>query len=289
MLKTKVIHLLYRARRNGYRLRLKFGKHTSAHILAARCGFFGNMFMTLHGIRLCETANVHPQPYWAKESLFFEEVYGSNVWDYYFKTIKCAESTAPGKNPPRIAFKPDAILIKPYAGFSTRETYNRYIEKYVKLQDHIYKEILLKRKCVFEKRHILGVHARFTDAQAGFEKRLTAAAGKYFQAIDNYMENESVNGIFLATDSNPALLQFKKRYGNLITAMDSIRSNDSNSIHGHYDKGTPGSPYIKGLEVIRDAYLLSYASHLICTDSKIATYSLCLNPLLKYTKIGINF
>ena len=287
MLRTDIVKILCHTRRHAYRLRLRYGKHTSAHILAGHCGFFGNMFMTLHGIRLCETANVRPHPLWGVESLFFERKYGPNVWDYYFVKIPVINNSEASETRPQLTIKPDAMPIAPlYTGLNTRESYNRCIRKYVQIKEPIQKQINKVKDMFFMHQHVIGVHGRFTDAQAGFENRQTAPVEKYFHVLDKYMANNPVDRIFLATDSLHALVKFKKRYGKYIIALDCFRSKDNTSIHGHYDSGIAGSPYVKGLEVIQDAYLLSETSHLISVKSRVAKYSLCLNPHLTYTDVA---
>jgi hypothetical protein len=285
-LKTDIIQFLCHVRRHYYHLRLKYGKHTSAHILAGRCGFFGNLFMTLNGIRLCETANVLPQPLWGEESLFFEKAYGPNVWEYYFERIVPLDNEELLGSGLQIAFKPDAVSITPlYSGLNARESYNRCIENYVKLRKPVQKSINEVKDQFFANQHVIGVHARFTDAQAGYENRTTAPMAKYYQVIDDHMVNNPVDKIFVATDSHQALVEFKKRYGTYIIALDGLRSKDNTSIHGHYDSGISGSPYLKGLQVLQDSYLLSSVNHLISVYSRVASYALCLQPHLTYTDI----
>lgn len=109
MLKSQIVGFLCHARRRAFQLRFRLGRHRTARLLAGRCGFFGNMFMTLNGIRLCEAAGVLPQPFWGQESLFYEKEHGTNAWEYYFDRV-----TVPGIDsslkvqPAKIAFKPDA-------------------------------------------------------------------------------------------------------------------------------------------------------------------------------------
>jgi hypothetical protein len=245
------------------------------------------MFITLNGIRLCEAAGVLPQPFWDQESLFFEEARGSNVWEYYFEQIIIPGITCSSGAPARMAFKPDAARIGPrYGGLSVRETYHQCIQRHVRLKEPIRREIGLIKAELFGAGHVVGVHARFTDVQAGSENRNAPPVAEYFQKIDEYSTSNPVDRIFVATDYLPALQQFQQRYGNKVVALECIRSVDTTSVHGHYDSGLPGSPYLKGLEVIRDAYLLASVSHLICVHSRVSAYSLCLNTSLTFTDVG---
>ena len=246
-----------------------------------------NMFITMNGIRLCKAAGVLPQPFWDRESLFFEELHGGNVWEYYFEQIILPGVDSSSEAPAKIAFKPDAAPIGPrYNGFSVRETYHQCIERYVKLKEPIRKEIDLAKTKLFSGLNVVGVHARFTDTQVGFENRSSPLIAEYFQKIDEYSASNPVDRIFVATDYLPALQQFQRRYGDKVVALECIRSVDNTSIHGHYDSGLPGSPYLKGLEVIRDAYLLASVAHIVRVSSRVTAYSLCLNPNLTFTDVG---
>lgn len=287
MLNSKLVGILCHARRHALRLRFRLGRHRTARLLAGRCGFFGNMFITLNGIHLCEAAGVLPQPFWDQESLFFEETRGSNAWEYYFEQISMAGKNYNPGAPARIAFKPDAARIGPrYNGYSVRETYHQCIQRYVRLKEPIRREIECIKTELFGTGQVVGVHARFTDVQAGFENRSAPPVADYFKKIDEYCASNPVDRIFVATDYLPALQQFQQRYGNKIVSLECLRSADTTSIHGHYDSGLPGSPYLKGLEVLRDAYLLASVSHLIRVHSRVTAYSLCLNPHLTFTDVS---
>ncbi len=286
MYRSQFVGLLCHARRQFLQLKLRYGRYSSARILAGRCGFFGNMFITLNGIHLCEAAGVLPEPFWDQKSLFFDRNHGGNVWEYYFEPIDMPGHTRSLDVARKLAFKPDAARIGPRNnGHTVLETYHQCIQKYVRLKEPIQREIERLRTDLFSNKRIVGVHARFTDAQAGFENRSVPPMAKYFQSIDEYIIINPVDRIFVATDSLSALQSFQQRYGDKIIALDCIRSIDNTSIHGHYDSGLPGSPYLKGLEVIRDAYLLSSVTHLIRANSRVTAYSLCLNPDLTFTDV----
>jgi hypothetical protein len=286
MKKKYLIDFLCHARRYFYRLQLYSNKYNHVKILGSNCGFFGNLFLTINGIRLCETARINAHPFWGRESPYFNETHGQNVWEYYFEPVVIPKPRHSKKTSTTIFYKPDATPISPcYPGKNIRETYAICIQQFVRLRKPIKDEIEHLRKKLFNGKHILGIHARFTDTVAGFEDRSHHRLTQYFDKIDHYSKTNPVDGIFVATDSLPALEQFRNRYNDKIIALDCLRSLNNISIHGHYDKGTLGDPYIKGLEVIRDAYLLANTSHLIRVNSRVTAFSLCLKPDLTFTAI----
>lgn len=286
MKKKYLIDFLCHIRRHLYRLQFCSNRHNRVRILGSNCGFFGNLFLTINGIRLCEAAQINAHPFWGKESPYFKERHGENVWDYYFEPVIITKPQHPRKTSTEISYKPDATPISPcYPGKNIKETYTICIQRFVHLKKPIKDEIEYLKNNLFKEKHILGVHARFTDTVAGFEDRSHYRLTQYFDKIDHYCEKYPVDGIFVATDSLSALEQFRNRYNDKIIALDCLRSSNSISIHGHYDKGILGDPYTKGLEVIRDAYLLANTSHLIRVNSRVTAFSLCLKPDLTFTAI----
>ena len=284
---SQTLQLTYtRARVRANRWRLRLGGFDSARILAGRCGFFGNMFMTLNGIRLCEVAGVAARPYWGRQSLFYDPARGGNAWDYYFQPVQTTPSAA-GPDGRQASFKPGADSIYPrYSDMGVRHSYHECIRRHVRLREEIADDLQRRQRDLFGGRPVLGVHMRFTDATAGYELRKTKAMQEYFAAVDARLERLPDAVIFAATDSVQAVAAVRERYGGRTVALDAIRSDSDVSIHGHYDAGVPGSPYQKGLDVVLDAHLLAGVDHLVRINSRVTAYSLCLNPRLTFTNVG---
>ena len=70
--------------------------------------------------------------------------------------------------------------------------------EYVRLKKPIQREIE-RLEQIYLATKGLCVHARFTDAQAGFENRSVLPMAKYFQSIDEYIIINRVDRIFVAT------------------------------------------------------------------------------------------
>lgn len=268
-------------------LRIAAGKNRIAFVRGAPCGFFGNMFMTLNGLRLCEVAGVTGRPLWGRESLYFERQHGENVWEYYFEKSDNKEDDLRARASGDVfVFKPDAMDIENYyPGLDSRQTYRLVIEKYVHLKQDLLEDIDTIANAYFLGERVLGVHCRLTDNYRGYESRYPHSVDEYLVCTDECLDAYGLNRIFLASDSNHALRIFRKRYGKRVIALEGIRSDDYTSVHGHYDKGVAASGYRKGFEVIRDAYLLSKACHLIGAPSKVTKFSLSLNGELDLTEV----
>lgn len=272
-------------------LQLRLG-YRRAEIPAAPCGFFGNLFMTLGGIRLAESAGVQPQPKWGEECLFFEASRGPNAWLYYFDPVppispRFANSADDGSGKV-FPIRPSAAVVSPvYPGMGELETYREIIRRYVHIRPEIKAEFENQIVQLFRGRPAIGVHIRQTDTTTGVEARQSFGLSKYCAAIDLCLEERPDAVLFVATDAIAAMDEMRQRYGQRVVAMDCIRSDGQQSIHGHYDGGVPGSPFQKGLEVLRDAYILSRVDHLIRGTSGVTTYSICLNADLELTEVGV--
>lgn len=277
--------LLLNIRRRLLLMYLRY-RDTPARIAAGRCGFFGNMFMTLNGIHMCEAAGVLPIPFWDSRCLFYDSRYGSNAWDYYFQQPKTFLLNTQYTKAKDWIFLPDAGTPYPLPErTSIRLAYAFCIKHFVRLRADVQYAIDSAHALMFEDRSVVGVHMRLTDAALGFEGRTVPSIEHYVKFIDKLLESHNFSGIFLATDSTDAVTAMRRRYGNRILTLDCIRSNNDVSIHGHYDSGVAGSPYLKGFEVIRDAYLLSKTDFLVRTHSRVTAYSLCLNPGLEFVNV----
>jgi hypothetical protein len=258
----------------------------SALIAPGRCGFFGNLFITVNGIRMCEAAGVQPIPNWDQRCLYFERERGSNAWDYFFQPIPplTSESATPADD--SFELSPDAGIIYPlYPALTIRESYHECFRKFAKLRDEVLEPMESMRRTLLGAGTSLGVHIRLTDAATAVEGRVTSGLQAYMEAIDRNLEVRSEAKLFVATDSVDALNSLRQRYGDRVLYLDCIRSQGAQSIHGHYDAGVPGSPYRKGLEVIQDAVMLASTQHLIRGHSRVTAYSLCINPTLTFENI----
>ncbi|MEL6375292.1 MAG: hypothetical protein AAFR04_15150, partial [Pseudomonadota bacterium] len=54
-------------------------------IKPGKAGFFGEVFVTLNGLRFCEQRAVDAHVRWGKTSPYFDAAHGDNAWRYYFK------------------------------------------------------------------------------------------------------------------------------------------------------------------------------------------------------------
>lgn len=117
---------------------------------------------------------------------------------------------------------------------------------------------------------ILGVHIRGTDFKKKYDNHPVFVTDKeIFKAVDNLLEKNHYEGIFVATDDEPMMKLFIKRYGNRMRYyLDVMRSSDMKSVIFHESSRT-NHRYKLGLEVIRDMYTLSLCDGLVAGVSQV--------------------
>lgn len=255
-------------------------------VQSGRCGFFGDLFTALNGIRFAQLNHLRVQLDWNQSSLYYEAERGCNVWSYYFKECSFDFSSRP---PSRLSlpYRPGAADFVPYAGMSIRSSVGVAIEQFCKPRANVLRVVDDFTNRHFSGRPVLGVHVRQTDAASGFENRISVSADAFLEAAASWISVNPSGLVFLATDDERVVDNFKRRLGNIILYRDCIRSVDERSLHGHYDAAVAGSPYEKGLDVIVDALLLSRCNYLIRSHSRVTCYSLCVSANLEFSDLDL--
>jgi hypothetical protein len=285
MFSHQLLKFLLPFRYRAHWLKMRMGKQPVL-IAPGRCGFFGNLFITLNGIRLAESAGVNGIPNWDYRCLYFDPERGGNAWNYYFESPDIDSNFDRLHATSTWELPPSADTIFPlYPNLCIRQSYTECIRRHIRLRQDVQEEFNELRYSLFGNQKFIGVHIRHTDAAANHEDRSVAELVKYCQIIDRRLDDLPDHELFIATDSVSSLEYMNKRYGKRVFAIDCIRSEGLVSIHGHYDDGVKGSPYQKGIEVIYDALLLASTKHLIRTHSRVTEYSLCVNPNLTFDNV----
>lgn len=255
--------------------------------MSGGCGLFGDLFMALNGVRFAERKRLSGEVCWDKRSLYFEAAKGRNVWSYYFENSAFAFGGEISLSGMALPYFPGAQDFDPYPGLSVRQSVHRLLQKHCRPRASILKSVEQFASERFSSEAMLGVHIRRTDAARGMEDRREVHLRHFVAEIDEWLRHHPGGAIFLATDEASVVEELETRYGERVIAQHCLRSRDGASLHGHYDGGTEGTAFRKGLEVIIDALLLARCDHLIRTHSRVTCYTLCLNPQLSYTDLDL--
>lgn len=243
-----------------------------------RAGFFAELTTVIRHIQKVKSENKLIYVDWNKHnSLYYDENYGQNVWEYYFEQVDFI-------NENHIDYILDNYIpIISYDNLNIRQTFNKIYNKFIKLNELTKKKIDENTKIVNEK--TLGLHIRKTDKFLSnlFNEPMSLPIEDkiVFELIDKKLEDGFEN-IYLSTDCEDTYNNFIKRYNNIIISVDRIRGSGINSIH----TSNNNNGYIKGLECLIDSYILSECGFLIRSTSNLSSFSMFLN--LNLDCININ-
>lgn len=139
----------------------------------------------------------------------------------------------------------------PLFGMERNSLYRHLYQKYVRLKPHLTQMVDTWWADHMAGRHWLAVHVRGTDKvqEVGHLAQINEA---YSARIDQILKVNPLLSIFLMTDSEQILAQFKARYGDKVLFTPCQRGSGQTGVHL---EGHPG--VLMGEQVILDAYLAS--------------------------------
>lgn len=152
------------------------------------------------------------------------------------------------------------------------------VEKFAEIQRkyiHLHKEIELSirdqiDKLFHGKTNVVGVHARGADTKIGYKGHPTIVSSEdYIDETQKMVEKLNADIIFLATDDQEMLDQFKAFFGErLVYYKDVIRSTGT-IMNCFIEEKRENHHYLLGLEIIRDVYTLAACSGFVCGMSYV--------------------
>lgn len=235
-------------------------------------GFFSCFNLILCGIT--KLINANKQDFYVKWNNPLYQADNNNLFDKYFWSQDCN----------------NLIFKEIYSAFNLQydNDINKKIGKISIKNLDLLKTLVKKnyfnnpivKKCSetsFKSLNCLGVHVRKTDHSY---HGLLLENDLYFKKIDENLDY--YGNIFLASDDKEVVLKFKNRYGNLLNINENIiRVTGNVGIHNHNFKDKEKLV----LDVITDAFSLSFCDKILITQSNISNYIKVINPDIKYEYI----
>lgn len=218
------------------------------------------------------------------EYLYFDPNIGLNVWEYYF-------------NQPKQIYGPK------YEVFENGFEFQRSGVLDISNRSQSYEKAILEANLLFTSRigfspamistitdtarqlelpeKYFSVHKRETDSQLHASEIITC--DHFFKEIETRLDNEI---IYLATDSEKALREFKFRYGSRLIHLETFRSKDNTGLHFLEKAGASKAKV--GSDAVLDAVFLSRGVSMFRTRSNLTTFSRVLNPNLECFELDVN-
>jgi hypothetical protein len=241
-------------------------------------GLFAEITTTIRHIKFIKDINKKIFVDWNKNnSLYYDERYGNNVWEYYFDKV---DGDYDNINEGCLN---NYIEMKNVEGLNMRQTFNFIYNKYIRLNNKTSEIIDENIKRVDEK--TLGLHIRKTDKFLGTQFNEPMAIPVSDELVFNLIDNEieKFDKIFICTDCQDTYEVFKERYSNKIINNDNrIRGRGKTTIH----TSDRNNGHQKGLECLIDSYVLSSCGFLIRSTSNVSSFSMFLNLDLECININ---
>jgi len=117
---------------------------------------------------------------------------------------------------------------------------------------------------------VIGIHKRGTDH---YLHGSFIPLDRYFNSIDEEIEKNKYEKVFLITDEEETVNLFIQKYGRNLIYTDSFRSTDSRPIHDYSFKNIGNRLF----DVYHDALKLSLCDKIIVTSSNVSAFSIIAN------------
>ena len=257
-------------------------------------GFFSNFNYVLINMHFANVYNFDPIVDMESSSTFYTEknkVNNSfNAWDYYFQQ---------DVNLDYLKINSKFLYSEPF--FSQKFFYEYIIEntsymhflfkKYIKIRREILDEVNEFVTKEFGNSNIIGIHWRGTDLKKHYSNGSISKenyADKFYKLVDPILKNKPNSKIFLCTEENRYLENFKERFGNKIINTQCFRSDSDLPPHLMNNRPRDLHRYNLGREVLIDAILLSRTNTIIGLRSNVFNSALIMGNITKERQIIID-
>ncbi len=245
-------------------------------------GFFALFHRTLNGIAFCDRMGFIPVvDKWDGAPYVDDSMSNpSNVYEYYFEQPMISLEEAYHSKNVVIPSSPNMDLVffdHKCEWFIPSDSYINDMgiiwKKYIRFRKDIEKELITDVKRVLDGKKTLGIHFRGTDRVVnpnGHPKSLTVE--DYISLIKHLVSKQNYEQVFLATDDDNALKEFRKSIEGLRYYEDVFRTSGDVAIHfTKVDRANNG--YLCGLEILKDTYTLACCDGLVAGISQVSIFA----------------
>jgi len=204
---------------------------------------------------------------------------GSNCWQYYFKQIPQLNKNNLHlfKTITRKVWFDNGLNMKPLLDEELIKRSNELIKKYIFVKDHIIDKKLRFHEDVIKTNNYASIHYRGTDHIQDCEILDKTIYHEHINSILNKYDK-----ILVCSDEQTFIDDLILTYSNdKIIAYPSFRSKTKTPIHFNNN----GFNYKSGEDVLIESLLMSDSKFLLRTTSNVTSFSIFLNPDLKYENI----
>lgn len=263
------------------------------------------------------TVNGHDHPTSGGRNLYYDERYGTNMWEYYFEPVSAyrPSATADASSGARVQYDvrslssaqlwdvhhrkaSSSVFAYPYGMYAKvyehgfNETWSRMmhdraataVRRYLRVKPAVEAKVeAFWNERVAPGSQVLGVHIRGTDKQMSIGGRVMGPEF-YFPAIERWSHTHPGSKIFVASDSPSFVRQMVSKYKDRVFVRNVLRSEKNafldTSLRDNYRKGE---------DVLIDVLLLSKCSFLLKSASSVSQFATYFNPALVDRSIDVQY
>jgi hypothetical protein len=239
-------------------------------------GFFSNFHHVLTHLKIAENLNMIPIIDFKNFKTFYNEEHlvnnTDNAWEYYFTqpTQYTLNDAMNSKN----VFMSSGEFPETLWNTEVRQAneFKRLYQKYIFLNRQVQQFVNVTAELVPAR--CLGVHFRGKEMNYAPSHPFGATVKQMFKYTNIMLKKYKLSKILLISEDQHYIDLFKAEYSDKLIITDSFCVAKINAYNIYPRKD---HKYLLGLEVFRDATLLSKCTALLCTDSNVSQFA---------TKIG---
>jgi hypothetical protein len=208
---------------------------------------------------------------------------GSDGWSDYFESV----SEAPLDevlNRDDTVFPEGRLGEFPVHDYSRNPAYRETFHQHIRLNSVMTQYVSLWQGLFASYGEVLGVHARGTDMKTAKSHQAPPELHQLFSLVDESLSRRPFDAVFVASEDEGSLGAFVKRYGNLVVTTDSFRTRQRTKL-SRMNSNVLEWRYVLGMQVLRDAWLLSGCSGLISGSSNVSEHA----QVIKNEPYSVNF
>lgn len=247
-------------------LYIMFDKETS--------GFFACWLWCLTHLYYAEKYNLIPYIDWTEKNAYFEEngINGTkNPFEYYFQQVSSLslEEAKSSTNKVKIV----NAMVNTYSIEDSYQELAKINKRYMRLHESIQREITNSIHQLLGNKKTLAVHVRGVEWGNIAGHPVPLSLDKYIEKVDEAIEKEKFEQIFLATDSEDTIEYLSNKYKDKIVFYNDVaRASKGSKALALFDESIKrkNNHYLLGLEVLRDMMTLAACQGLIAGYSNIS-------------------
>lgn len=244
-------------------------------------GFFAELGMTLLKLYFADVRGFVPYVNWGDNYLYYEPegIQGEkNAFLHYFKPVSEIENIERASH---VVYSEDSHTnqVKGLYGAVSYEVSDDYVDamarmlkKYIGYNDKTHLYLQEEYNKLLGDKKTVGVHFRGTDFKKLYNNHpVPVRIEQEIEKVKELLEQKGYEQIFLATDEEEAVRQFRQAFGDKVRIYeDTFRNEESDESIAFSQSGRENHHYKLGLEVLRDQYTLTRCDGLVCGYSNIS-------------------